>query len=74
MVNLRKSRAGEKGWVTRTKNEGYKQTLKALAKRNPVISNVAFGKDIVMGSYKMAYPRHYRRNSLAKRIEKKAFI
>ena len=69
-MGRRRSRVANKGWDTRIRREGYRQTFKAIAKRNPIISSLTSAKDMAMGGYKIAYPRRYRRNRLAKSLDK----
>lgn len=66
----KRSRAASRGWDSRIRREGYQQIAKTLAKRNPTASALSSAANVVMGGYKVAYPRKYRRNKLAKRMDK----
>ena len=69
-MGRRRSRAVSRGWDSRIRRQGSRQIAKALVKRNPTISALSSAADIGMGAYKTAYPRQYRRNKLAKTIDK----
>jgi hypothetical protein len=66
----KRSRAASRGWDSRIRRDGYRQIAKTLANRNPTVSALSSAGNILMGSYKAAYPRQYRRNKFAKRVNK----
>jgi hypothetical protein len=66
----RRSRATSKGWDTRIRNQGYRQIVKTVVNRNQMASALSSLANLGEGVYKAAYPRHYRRNKIAKKMDK----
>jgi hypothetical protein len=66
----RRSRAAKRGWDTRTRRQGYRQIAKTLVKRSSVASALSSAANLGTGVLKAAYPKQYRRNKLAKKIDK----
>ena len=67
----KRSVAARRGWVKRTRKEGFRQTLSASASMvSQAYSYVKVGKDFAMGIYKLVNPRGYRKHRILRRIDK----
>jgi len=70
MSRWKRAQAARRGWDTRIRREGLKQVSKAIISRYSWYPLVKLAKDLVVGTYKIFNPRMYRRNRIAKTIDK----
>ena len=67
----KRSVAAKKTWDKRTRREGIRQVIGAVASEVSMsYGHFKAAKDSTVGMYKVLRPRRYRRNKWAKRLDK----